>query len=465
MTSTSVKDVSTAMKVFAPNVTGGKGNAVAASFQDIWNRQSGQTAQNKASDVSPSKSRRTSDTTEELQRGESLQQKDVNKTDRKENSFVCEVQPEELEGRSLEEVMEVLGTAAAELMQEIADVFGMSMEELKQLMTDMDMDALDVLDADRLSALLLEAGGAQDSLALLTDEELCSNFRLLLNSRQETVAEISEQLQVTPEELTQLVQEGNELLADVEAMAAVEDADTVEKPLITVETDRVQTENPEAAESTADTLTENAAVKTQPEQKNQTGSQEKHSDNTKDQGSNFLMQNLKADSFQPQVQQTAESASVWSENTRDIMNQIMDYMRVQLKADTSSLEMQLHPASLGTLQVNVASKGGVLTASFVTQNEAVKAVLESQMVQLKESFAEQGVRVEAIEVTVQTHQFERNLEQGRGRQQNEAERKSRPRRINLNGVSDVEEAEEMTQEEQLAADIMTASGSTVDYTA
>ena len=58
------------------------------------------------------------------------------------------------------------------------------------------------------------------------------------------------------------------------------------------------------------------------------------------------------------------------------------------------------------------------------------------MVQLKESFAEQGVKVEAIEVTVQTHSFEQNLEQGRGNQSDQESgagvSRRRTRRINLN---------------------------------
>ena len=138
-------------------------------------------------------------------------------------------------------------------------------------------------------------------------------------------------------------------------------------------------------------------------------------------------------------------------------------MKLQVKPDVSDVEMQLHPQSLGTLQIHVASKGGVLTANFVTQNETVKAALESQMVQLQESFEEQGIKVNAIEVTVQTHEFERNQEQGRGDGRNqEPTRKSRVRRINLN---DLTISEEMEQEDALAADMMAAGGNTVDYTA
>jgi flagellar hook-length control protein FliK len=191
----------------------------------------------------------------------------------------------------------------------------------------------------------------------------------------------------------------------------------------------------------------------------------RHRESGENQNLNLFAQNLRAEQFQPQLQRSeALSASQWDTSTQDIMRQVMDYMRINLKPELTNLEMQLHPASLGTLQVQVASKGGVITANFITQNEAVKSALESQMIQLKESFEEQGVKVEAIEVTVQSHAFERNLEQGRGRgnQGREPERKARTRRIDLNDPFSVEE---MEQEDVLAAEIMTANGSTVDYTA
>ena len=162
---------------------------------------------------------------------------------------------------------------------------------------------------------------------------------------------------------------------------------------------------------------------------------------------------------------TTEACTQYYEDGRtindEIMDQIMDYMKFTLNADTTSLEMQLHPASLGTLQIQIASKGGVVTANFIAQNEAVKAALESQMVQLREQFEEQGVKVEAIEVTVQTHEFEQNLEQGRGRNHQETEKKGRGRRISLGGAFNLEDQEESLTE----PDMMVTGSSTVSYTA
>lgn len=465
MTSTSVRDVSTVMKAFTANAGNAK-NAGATSFQDIWNQQTGK---NTASDISASENRKDVNTLEKSERGDNFRHKGVKNSERKglsagENDSVENGSLSEVDEQKLEEVMAVLGAGAAELMQEIADVFHMSMEELEQFMADRNMNAMDVLDVQKLSSLLLEAGGAADSLALLTDEDLCADYQMLMNRQKELLQEISMEVQVAPEQLTQVAEEASDLQAGTGTPLTAVITEQEEKPMVMVETKEQSVETADTAITTADTEAENAIIKTSAKQPDEGEHQEPQGEHAKEQVDFSMLQNLKADNMNPEAQQVSGKTSSWSETTQNIMNQIMDYMRVQLKADTSSLEMQLHPASLGTLQVNVVSKGGVLTANFMTQNEAVKAVLESQMIQLKESFAEQGVKVEAIEVTVQTHQFESNLEQGRGRQQDGPEKKDRPRRINLNTVSDMD-AEELTIEEQLAAEIMTANGSTVDYTA
>ena len=76
-------------------------------------------------------------------------------------------------------------------------------------------------------------------------------------------------------------------------------------------------------------------------------------------------------------------------------------------------------------------------------------------------------KVEAIEVTVQTHQFEQNLELGRddngSREAEAGVGRRRTRRINLNTA--FAEDEPQTEEDRIAADMMSANGNTVDFTA
>ncbi len=146
-----------------------------------------------------------------------------------------------------------------------------------------------------------------------------------------------------------------------------------------------------------------------------------------------------------------------------ILRQIAEQIRVQVSADTSSMAMQLNPAHLGRLELQVELRQGMLTARFVAENEQVKEVIEGQALQLQEDLNKQGLKVEAVEVTVETHQFERNLEQG-GQQQAEEEAKASENRTRRNlNLDMLEEDEELTEAEDLAAKIMKENGNTLDY--
>ena len=97
----------------------------------------------------------------------------------------------------------------------------------------------------------------------------------------------------------------------------------------------------------------------------------------------------------------------------------------------------------------------------------MKAVLETQMIQLKEQFEEQGIKVEAVEVTVANHAYgeQYGAQQDASQQQSENAKKG-ARRINLN-LDEMEEEglEALDDSERIAVEMMQANGNTVDYTA
>lgn len=149
------------------------------------------------------------------------------------------------------------------------------------------------------------------------------------------------------------------------------------------------------------------------------------------------------------------------------MRQVSHMTRVMVSQAESSIEMQLNPANLGKVYLQVISREGVITAQIAAQNEAVKEALESQVVMLKENMNQQGMKVEAIEVTIASHEFERNLEQNQqnmpGEQQESDSRKSSRRNINLNSQEELEGG--FSEEENLAAKIMAEQGNSMDLTA
>ena len=154
-------------------------------------------------------------------------------------------------------------------------------------------------------------------------------------------------------------------------------------------------------------------------------------------------------------------------DVEDILRQVSQLTRVFVTQAESSVEMQLNPANLGKIYLQVVSREGVITAQIAAQNEAVKEALESQVATLKENMNQQGMKVEAIEVTIASHEFERNLEENqqnaaREQQEEEAAKNSR-RNINLNNLDELEGV--MSEEESLAAKMMAEQGNSMDITA
>lgn len=430
-------------------VTAAKQNA-GTGFQAVWNK-----TQNNAQTTG--NGGRTTDGCNDVRRGEALRTGDRQRDNLTGTQEKSDVKAEDGDAKDLEKVQEVLGTIVQNLIGQIKETFSVSEEELQGVMDELGMTETDLMDPAQLNELLMAVSGAEDSFALLTDEELYGNVKSILDLQKDLTGQAQEELQLTPEKWQ-------------DAVTKV----VTEEPVITVEVEDHATDAAERLQSDVELPT----VEQEPEEKIQAPVQNTQEEKTKDSGNrhesqtagqqgNLLLQNLKEENFLSGLQQESQTEGTQTTDTQDIMRQIMDYMKVSVKADSSDLEMQLHPQSLGTLHVQVASKNGVVTANFITQNETVKAALESQMVQLKESFAEQGVKVEAIEVTVQTHSFEQNLEQGRGNQSDQESgagvSRRRTRRINLNTA--FVEDEPQTEEDRIAADIMSANGNTVDFTA
>ncbi len=469
MKSTLIRDVGAELMNLTP-VQAGR-NTATGEFQKIWNSQMGKSPQgdqNAPKNESMPSEKAAPDRAEDSRQLQSQAATKIQKgeTIRGEEPETAEGpgMTEELSLQDLEQIMEVLAATAAELMQKLADAFGISVEELQAVMDELDLKPMELLDASVLGSLVLELGGGQDVCALVTDEALYGKYQMLMEQLQGALQEDGEALGRTPQELVLLAKEGLEGLAGEAPPAEYVSAE--QKPETDEENAYVRPQEASDGAVQETVQVQETGQDAPGQNSSQAKGESRQSGGKAQEGEhpNILIENIRTEQFQP-GEVPAEALvreSGWTEQTRDIMNQIMDYMRIHLSPDATSLEMQLHPASLGTLQVQIASRAGVVTANFIAQNETVKAALESQIMQLRESFEAQGVRIEAIEVTVQTHEFERNLEQGRGRGQQEPERRNRSRRVRLDGTVSMEAGEEREASGTARIDM---DGSTVNYIA
>lgn len=164
---------------------------------------------------------------------------------------------------------------------------------------------------------------------------------------------------------------------------------------------------------------------------------------------------------------TPETSYV-SIDTMDLLEQVAEQIRVNVSEGTSSMEMQLNPENLGKVYVNISSKEGMIHAQLAASNEAVRAALETQVADLRQNLNQAGVKVDAIEVTVASHEFEKNLEQNQENEKQQGERQQeqsggRRRNLNLSSLDGLSGL--MTEEETLAAQMMRENGNSMDVTA
>lgn len=377
-----------------------------------------------------------------------------------------------------DQVTEEVEEAAKELVQDIAEEMDVTPEQVEEAMAVLGLTAVELFDTDNLKQLLLQITGSTDELSLVTDETLYGNLQNLLTAVEETLGSLQEELGLTEEELNTLVEQmiADSVETDEPTTEPVQDMPetgmegmkdysvSVQKDGETVQV-KVTVDDASGSKSVREEVT---APKAEMQTGHRTRGRNASADSGRGDGGAAGNAFIQTPDKALNTVETPEPVNVEyrSVQTEDIMNQIMDYMKINLKAEAQEMEMQLHPASLGTVGVQIAAKDGVITAHFTTQNETVRAVIETQLIQLKNQFEEQGIKVDAVEVTVANHAYGQQFSQEHGNTDGKQGKPAKStRRINLDEIGEETGLDEMEDSERIAVEMMQASGSTVDYTA
>lgn len=383
------------------------------------------------------------------------------------------------------EVKKITDDISSQIVEKVTDDLDISEDELNNAMQLLGLTAMDLLNPANLSALYCEVtGNASDPQALV----LNADFTALFNDVSQVASENDAQLDL----LSQLTasDDGEILDADI-----VSSADTTEKTVDSSYDDTAasgQNINDTADEAvkvydggTQDSSYQNSDEGTSSgETGNGITSDEKtqsksladssfddsgervlhhddgtHSDNSMLHAS--VSEQLNTDtSFE-----MSQSQSRLRVDTTDIIRQIVDSMSISNTTEESAINLQLTPESLGRMYINVSQKNSEISARIAVSNEAVKEALQTQMVNLKEALNNSGIRVNEVEITVASHEFERNLEQGAA---NDSRQQESTNSYNGSNSSDSGIDSDMMQdraEERLVTQIMRDNGNSVDFTA
>jgi flagellar hook-length control protein FliK len=91
-------------------------------------------------------------------------------------------------------------------------------------------------------------------------------------------------------------------------------------------------------------------------------------------------------------------ASLPPETARNVIDQVVKEAAMQVRGDKSEMRITLVPASLGEVTLSVRMERGQMQAQIDVSNAAVKAVLESNMGQLRDALGSRGIDVQRLDV-------------------------------------------------------------------
>lgn len=398
------------------------------------------------------------------------------------------------------EVKKITDDISSQIVEKVTDDLNISEDELNNAMQLLGLTAMDLLNPANLAALYCEVtGNASDPQALV----LNADFTALFNDVSQVASENDAQLDL----LSQLTASDDGEILDADIVSSADTTDTnestgsVNTPEKTVDSSYDDTaasgqninDTADEAVKVYDGSTQDSSYQNSDEgtSSGETGNGITSDENTEktqsksqvdssfdDSGERVLHHEDGAHSDNSVLHasvseqlntdtsfEMSQSQSRLRVDTTDIIRQIVDSMSISNTTEESAINLQLTPESLGRMYINVSQKNSEISARIAVSNEAVKEALQTQMVNLKEALNNSGIRVNEVEITVASHEFERNLEQGAA---NDSRQQESTNSYNGSNSSDSGIDSDMMQdraEERLVTQIMRDNGNSVDFTA
>ncbi len=398
------------------------------------------------------------------------------------------------------EVKKITDDISSQIVEKVTDDLDISEDELNNAMQLLGLTAMDLLNPANLAALYCEVtGNASDPQALV----LNADFTALFNDVSQVASENDAQLDL----LSQLTASDDGEILDADIVSSADTTDTnestgsVNTPEKTVDSSYDDTaasgqninDTADEAVKVYDGSTQDSSYQNSDEgtSSGETGNGITSDENTEktqsksqvdssfdDSGERILHHEDGAHSDNSVLHasvseqlntdtsfEMSQSQSRLRVDTTDIIRQIVDSMSISNTTEESAINLQLTPESLGRMYINVSQKNSEISARIAVSNEAVKEALQTQMVNLKEALNNSGIRVNEVEITVASHEFERNLEQGAANDSRQQESTNSYNGSNSSGSGTDSDMMQDRAEERLVTQIMRDNGNSVDFTA
>jgi flagellar hook-length control protein FliK len=272
------------------------------------------------------------------------------------------------------DVTDTVKEVCEDIKDAIKEEFDVSDEDIKVAMELLGLTALDLLSTAKVAELIEQLTGT-DAITLITNEDMMQSFNNIINVVDEANADIAGMLGVKTEEV-------GIVLGQNDIAPVVNSEDTAKQDNVKESDAKNADDNINQTVDNQESLSEVLAKKITTEsdgkaKNNMSESNEANNKVTYADVADNMISNI-TDTFADII---TEGISTVKE--ADIVNQVIDSVKLMASRELTSMEVMLNPEHLGSVHITVTARNGIVSAQIAAQNEQVKTALENQMVTLR----------------------------------------------------------------------------------
>lgn len=313
-----------------------------------------------------------------------------------------------------------IGSYIEKLRSVISDILNVSDEDIEDVLEQNGMSMLDMLVTQNLQQLFMQLQGMEEFSDILTDDAANNLWTQLSGAVNDLNTMMCRDIQISPEQLAGIIENAMEQSdepdggrqADMSAGSKADVADGISDDGTVTDEPVVVVNNETASVNEGDSADGDSRG---------TDYESIRGDRMLDDASKGGAGESLFSQFMDRIESAADadmSRTISNvQSMREIAGQVIEDVRINVKPDTTGFEIQLNPEHLGKVNVSIQMKDGVAVADFVVKDEMTRAALESQIQTLKDTFEDQGLKVESVEVTVSDFSFKQDDNSWAGEEQ------------------------------------------------
>lgn len=290
-------------------------------------------------------------------------------------------------------------------IQNLSEALNVPVDKINEILQQLNMNINDLNDSNNLISFMQKITGAENISQLLSVDNIKDMFKSVKdilndfnnqNNSNDMLTEVSTE-QTSKEETTANNEaESQKGIKNISKRDIDSIGNLNEKPIAN-ENNNTKVENNN--NNVSNTQQVSAASKENFGQQSNLGNgQSSQLQNTEQilQAGNTLQDNI-AKTFTESLSKAGVKKSV---NSSDIINQIVDKLKAEVKNEISEIKITLKPEYLGDVSLKITSQNGIVTAQFTAESQRIKEIIEDNFNSLKDMLNEKGIEISELSVSV-----------------------------------------------------------------